>query len=244
MKLNKDTAVSTPQVLLVPYEPRHVPLYHEWMQDPAIQEATASEPLSLREEFENQESWRASADKLTFILCAPLSDAGAAVAAGTADAAPRMRGDINLFLTEAVLSDDDDEGFTAPGSGSCCAGGHAHAHCADEDRLFTAEIDVMVARAADQGQGLGTAAVRALLEYVRRHEAGIVREAAGGTGVGKIIAVEARIKEGNVRSRRVFARLGFVQRGGVNYFGEIKMVSDAGWRDVAVDGWREMEYTR
>jgi hypothetical protein len=32
---------------LVPYRAAHVLQYHAWMEDPAIQEATASEPLSL-----------------------------------------------------------------------------------------------------------------------------------------------------------------------------------------------------
>ena len=32
---------------LVPYRAAHVRQYHAWMLDPAIQEATASEPLSL-----------------------------------------------------------------------------------------------------------------------------------------------------------------------------------------------------
>ncbi|KAI0472114.1 GNAT domain-containing protein [Xylariaceae sp. FL0804] len=70
MKLNENIAIATKRVLLVPYDAHHVPRYHGWMQDPAIREATASEPLTLAEEYENQLSWRASADKLTFIVCA------------------------------------------------------------------------------------------------------------------------------------------------------------------------------
>ena len=30
---------------------------HEWMIDPILLELTASEPLTLEEEFENQKSW-------------------------------------------------------------------------------------------------------------------------------------------------------------------------------------------
>ena len=72
-------------MLLVPYSAHHVPKYHEWMKDPVgavssryryeshdqqeIQLATASEPLTLDQEYAMQQSWRADADKLTFIIC-------------------------------------------------------------------------------------------------------------------------------------------------------------------------------
>ncbi|KAL5612403.1 uncharacterized protein BROUX77_002559 [Berkeleyomyces rouxiae] len=123
------------------------------MKDPKIQEATASEPMTLDEELENQKSWRTSTDKLTFILCKPLdfsssSSSLPSVVSGTTDADDNMLGDINLFLTEVVLSDSDDEGATVPGSGSCCTGGgsgcHSH-NVPDEERLYTGEIDVMIA---------------------------------------------------------------------------------------------------
>lgn len=45
------------RALMVPYTREHVPRYHDWMQDPALLEATASEPLSLSQEFEVHRSW-------------------------------------------------------------------------------------------------------------------------------------------------------------------------------------------
>jgi hypothetical protein len=45
------------RAVLVPYLREHVPRYHEWMQDPALLEATASEPLTLEQEFDVHRSW-------------------------------------------------------------------------------------------------------------------------------------------------------------------------------------------
>lgn len=45
------------KAILVPYMTEHVPTYHGWMQDPALLTATASEPLSLDQEYQVHSSW-------------------------------------------------------------------------------------------------------------------------------------------------------------------------------------------
>ena len=54
--------------ILVPYRPEHVLQYHTWMTDSALLEATASEPLSLEEEYDMQQSWYRDNTKCTFII--------------------------------------------------------------------------------------------------------------------------------------------------------------------------------
>ncbi|PKS05322.1 hypothetical protein jhhlp_008696 [Lomentospora prolificans] len=233
MKFNEHIAVSTSRVLLVPYEAHHVPRYHTWMKDAEIQELTASEPLSLEEEYENQISWRESADKLTFIVCLPrdAGDSGERVEAGRDDAEGRMVGDVNFFL----YPDNDDEDAEKAGH-------------AGETKVF-GEIDIMIAEKSRRGQGLGRGALKAMLAFIRKNLRSILAEYAGSCGAeGKprLTKVVAKIKEKNVTSRGLFGSLGFVEVGGVNYFGEVEMVVEGfagkSWDLEEEARYREMEY--
>ncbi|KAF9881085.1 hypothetical protein CkaCkLH20_01235 [Colletotrichum karsti] len=171
-----------------------------------IQEATASEPLTLEEEYENQQSWRTSHDKLTFIICQPLnatSDAAAGVKAGEVDASARMIGDINFFV---YPHDDEEQGEGA----------------------YVGEVDVMIAAKEHRGKGVGYAAVTSLLVYVHRHQERILKEYVDGErkkdGKAELRGLMVKIKESNTASISLFNRVGFTQKGEVNYFGEIEMV--------------------
>ncbi|PSR90791.1 GNAT domain-domain-containing protein [Coniella lustricola] len=255
MRHNENTAILTPMVTLVPYDSRHVPRYHEWMSDPKIQEATASEPLSLEEEYENQESWRASHDKLTFILCQPVSadadgsveesicgddgNAKIAVSSGKVDAADRMIGDINFFL----YPDNEDEDEDARGADS--------ARQQQNKKLCVGEVDIMIAGEYDRRKGLGLAAVTAFLHYIWSNLDAILAEYASdiedkdnGAGL-ELKLLMAKIKTTNAGSIALFKRLGFEQEGEVNYFGELKMVLKD-FKGIArrFDGYRTAEYCR
>ncbi|KAI9149524.1 putative methionine--tRNA ligase [Paramyrothecium foliicola] len=226
---NVVVAIASSKALLVPYEARHVLTYHAWMQDPEIQQATASEPLTLDEEYENQQSWRAAHDKLTFIVCAPdveLQSHGAT--AGKEDADAKMKGDVNFFL-HAYQDEDGDE----------------------HDGWLTGEVDVMIADKAHRGQGLGRASVCALLVYLHQHLGQILQEHDSGAGTAassELKGLMVKIQESNVASRALFQKLGFKQQGDVNYFGEVMLalkwddLVSQGWWQRASDDYHEVEY--
>ena len=68
MKENYETCLVGDNCVLVPYRPCHVEQYHAWMQNAALLEATGSEPLTLEQEYEMQQTWRRDQHKCTFIV--------------------------------------------------------------------------------------------------------------------------------------------------------------------------------
>ncbi|KKK23820.1 hypothetical protein P175DRAFT_0532098 [Aspergillus ochraceoroseus IBT 24754] len=191
MLLNATTAISTSKVLLVPYAKWHVLRYHEWMKDEEIQEATASEPLTLEEEYAMQESWRNDPDKLTFIICLPARNPHGNTPHLTeeCDAPARMVGDINLFLR---IEDGGEEGSRPQ---------------------IIGEIELMIAEKKDQRRGFGKAALLAFLRYVIGHEKDLVREFLSRDEMegsdAKIAALSVKIGQANERSLALFEGVQF-----------------------------------
>ncbi|KXN88389.1 N-acetyltransferase 9 [Leucoagaricus sp. SymC.cos] len=112
MKENAETVLLGRRVVLVPYARKHVPKYHEWMSDAELRGLTASEPLTLEEEYDMQHAWQQDEDKLTFIVLARESqdqlpnafDTPHMVHLSPEDsriATLPMVGDVNLFLKGA-----------------------------------------------------------------------------------------------------------------------------------------------
>ncbi|XP_066521561.1 N-acetyltransferase 9 [Hoplias malabaricus] len=95
MRLNEDTLLEGKSVVLVPYDSQHVPRYHQWMASTELQKLTASEPLTLEEEYDMQKSWREDNDKCTFIILDKLRWADPSFAEEEC-----MVGDVNIFLTD------------------------------------------------------------------------------------------------------------------------------------------------
>lgn len=107
------------------------------MQSPVLRHLTASEPLSLHDEYAMQQSWQNDQDKLTFIVLArpPHAAPDDALTDDDIRALP-MIGDVNLFLKGSPQDDD-----------------------------FEAEVEVMIAEPAYRRQRLAHTALSLLLAY-------------------------------------------------------------------------------
>lgn len=218
MRLNAQTSLSTSQILLVPYTSHQVPTYHDWMQSPSLQAATASEPLSLPEEYEMCRSWRADADKLTFVICLPLPSGQKSVTPKVDDAPERMVGDINLFL---FRPDDEDEP-----SGE-----------------VVGEVELMIAKTELQRKGYGRAALLAFLGYVLGKWRDIGDEYGEKNAKAELSFLRVKVNETNAGSLRLFESVGFSRVGeGANYFGEIEMRGKPDLEELKrLKGWESVE---
>ncbi|KAG1151554.1 hypothetical protein G6F37_005705 [Rhizopus arrhizus] len=110
MKINENLVLVGDLVALVPYKPEHVLRYHEWMKSPFLQEMTASEPLTLEEEYEMQQSWHQDEKKLTFIITALPTDCPVQLKDIPKEEVKDktvMIGDVNIFFNDP----DDDSTF-------------------------------------------------------------------------------------------------------------------------------------
>lgn len=95
MKINENCSIFGKNVILVPYKTHHVLRYHEWMKSKELQELTASEPLSLDQEYEMQKSWHQDENKLTFIIMDLEKWRNSCVSEEDC-----MCGDVNLFFND------------------------------------------------------------------------------------------------------------------------------------------------
>ena len=156
---------------------------------------------------------------------------------GTLDRMDRMVGDVNFFL-HPYEGDEDKDGDRE----------------AEEQRgWLTGEVDIMIADEDNRRSGMGTAAVCALLVYVQVQLGFILEEYVmngpkGGQTGAALKNLMVKIQADNQGSRSLFEKLGFQQKGGVNYFGEVKMVMELAelqsqpWWDQALGDWIQIPY--
>ncbi|KAF8066989.1 GNAT domain-containing protein [Lyophyllum atratum] len=237
MKANEYTVLIGSKVVLVPYFPKHVPKYHAWMTDEELQRLTASEPLSLEEEYEMQQKWRRDEDKLTFIVLARESPSGErlplpAATEGLSPTDPEiaglpMVGDVNMFLKGAIPGDVQ---------GPRVEGVREGDHEGEEDE-FEAEVEIMIAEPAYRRKGLAHEALQLMLSYATGapHSSFCTDASASapssdlttpvanpGLGIPPR-ALTARIGAANTPSIRLFETLGFRITRRVEVFEEVEM---------------------
>jgi RimJ/RimL family protein N-acetyltransferase len=140
MKINSSTRIVGEKIILVPYREHHVPKYHEWMSSQEIQDLTASEPLSLLEEYEMCNKWKNDNDKLTFIIlnknCYETLDKSIDE---NEKEIKSMVGDVNLFVNENEI--------------------------VNNDNLKVGELEIMIAEKANRGLGFGKEAIKLMIYY-------------------------------------------------------------------------------
>lgn len=209
MRDNELTCVCTPSLLLLPYRPSYVPKYHTWMSDPALLEATSSEPLTLEEEYAAQASWVEDPSKCTFIVFDRAQHGQAAqVHLGDGCTTAGMCGDVNLFLLDALSVAQD------------YFGGQQQ----QQQGARAAEVMVMIADVAYRRRGLAVEAVKGMLWY-GLHTLGITR-------------FVAKIGEGNLPSLTLFTeKLGFRVAKRVPAFAEVHLVWESSGGGGGEDGW-------
>lgn len=187
-----------------------------------LQEATASEPLSLEQEYAMQRSWREDADKLTFIAClAPVEGSTSptdAIVGRTHDKPERMIGDVNLFITEND-EDDDDNGD-----------GETRSASVQKPVALIGEVEIMIARKDIHGQGYGRAVLLTFLWYISHmlRAARVGGEADDSTKEDAwrlhLRMLRVKISKDNTRSIGLFESVGFKKVSETpNYFGELEL---------------------
>ncbi|KZS99652.1 uncharacterized protein LAESUDRAFT_94660 [Laetiporus sulphureus 93-53] len=231
MRCNANIMIVDHDVVLVPYRSEHVAKYHEWMTSAELRELTASESLSLEEEYEMQRKWREDEDKLTFIVLAArpadaypphvTQDLSASSASSSSfvpaigSSAVRaydpefvrslsMIGDVNMFLKNFERTH---EGGQEPIE--------KEEATEEEDAAPEAEVEIMIAEPAYRRHGLASCTLQLFLGYTLSSHALPVDISPRHLVV--------RISETNAPSIRLFERLGWEVVKRVEVFGEVEM---------------------
>ncbi|KAK3760404.1 hypothetical protein RRG08_018632 [Elysia crispata] len=114
-------------------------IYHGWMESEELRELTASERLSLEEEYDMQSKWRESPDKCTFIILARDSyeqDTNEDVLHREIGA---MVGDVNIF------------------------------YLAEDNKREEGEVEIMIAEPSARGKGFGRESLCLMMRYAREN---------------------------------------------------------------------------
>ncbi|KAK3528822.1 hypothetical protein QTP70_011601 [Hemibagrus guttatus] len=147
MRINEDTLLEGSNVVLVPYNTEHVPRYHQWMTSDELQKLTASEPLTLEQEYDMQRSWREDEDIDLFIVTFHFVEH------------PYRK----IKCTFIVL---DKQRWTDPSiSEEECMVGDVNLFLTDPSDPSLAELEIMIADPSYRGRGYGKEVTRMMMHY-------------------------------------------------------------------------------
>ncbi|XP_032946555.1 alpha/beta-tubulin-N-acetyltransferase 9 isoform X5 [Rhinolophus ferrumequinum] len=179
MRLNQNILLLGKKVVLVPYTSLHVPRYHEWMKSEELQRLTASEPLTLEQEYAMQRSWREDADSEKWRPWAGLVAGGLTPEAvsrfppvlipscspsGATGAFWKVLHEKPQECTFIVM--DAEKWQAQPGTTEeSCMAGDVNLFLTDLGDPSLGEIEVMIAEPDCRGKGFGTEAVLMMMSY-------------------------------------------------------------------------------
>jgi len=184
------------------------------MEDETLRNLTASERLTLDEEYEMQKKWRVDEDKLTFIILyrwpsvEPLTDEYITKLP--------MVGDVNLFLKGIPPRPGDTHTCVIPRNAADEGG--------DE---FEAELEIMIAEPAYRRQGLAYEAIQLMISFVTSPPTMSISPEHMSSYPPQLpiprSSLVVRISESNLSSIKLFERVGFKVVKRVEVFGEVEM---------------------
>lgn len=189
------------------------------MQSPTLQEQTASEPLTLEQEYEMQAKWHLDEDKLTFIVLHK-ENSESVESVERLLARCRMAGDVNVFLSEdAEEEEEEDEG-------------------ARTQKQPRGEMEVMIAEPSLRRHGLASQALQLLMHYVTQEQPTSKRPLLSPANLFVKVGLS------NSPSRALFARLGFEEVKVSEVWQEVEMRYTTGEGSVGMPPQRVLRWAR
>ena len=149
MRDNFNISIIGKRVKLVPYQKKFVEAYNQWMKDPYLLDMTASEPLSIEEEYEMQRSWQEDANKCTFIILINKELKQEINSTGSINIANLASNEIYDNFASNIDSNLVDEEISL-------MVGDVNLFLNDHDDKSIAELEIMIANNSYRNYGLGT----------------------------------------------------------------------------------------